>query len=69
MLRAARRFHDEAVLAEALTCLGDELITQGQRASALDQYRQVIDVLAGSQIPAVGVWAQRALHDHFEQYP
>ncbi len=69
VLRAARRFHDEAVLAEALTCLGDELITQGQRASALDQYRQVIDVLAGTQIPAVGVWAQRALHDHFEQYP
>jgi tetratricopeptide (TPR) repeat protein len=66
VLRTAGRLHDDAVLAEALTALGDELSMQGQKAAALDQYRQVIGLLDGSQISAVGVWAQRALHNRFE---
>jgi tetratricopeptide (TPR) repeat protein len=69
VLRAAHRLHDEAVLADALTALGDELAAQGQVASAIDQYRQVIGLLDGSQVTAMGVWARRALHDLLEQHP
>lgn len=63
-IRTARHLEDEALLAEGLTALGDEFAARGERESALDCYRQVLDALNGSQIPALETFARRALlHD------
>jgi tetratricopeptide (TPR) repeat protein len=60
-IQMAQRLEDEALLAEGLTALGDEFAARGERESALNCYRQVLQALDGSQIPALGTFAQRAL--------
>jgi tetratricopeptide (TPR) repeat protein len=58
----ARHLHDDALLAQAFTGLGDEWTARKERMAALSCYRQSLAVLDGSDIPAVGVWARRALY-------
>lgn len=64
LARAASRLDDVALLAQAFTVLGDELASQGdaEREAAMSCYRQVLAILDGSDVPALGVWARRALH-------
>lgn len=61
-MRVGQRFEDEAVLAQAFTALGDELAAQGRWDAALARYREVHGLLDGSDVPALGAWAARAVH-------
>lgn len=61
VIRRARRLDDVALLAEAYTSLGDELAALGETESARNLYQQVLAMLDGSDIPAVGIRAQQAL--------
>lgn len=65
--RTAQQRDDEALLAQAFTALGDELAALGEEESALNRYREVLAVLDGSDVPALGIWAHRALH-HFHEH-
>lgn len=62
VIRQGRTLGDEALIAQGLTALGDELIYRGERESALNCYRQTLGALDGSQVPALAVQARRALH-------
>jgi hypothetical protein len=62
VIRQGRTLGDEALIAQGLTALGDELIYQGERESGLNCYRQTLGALDGSQVPALAVQARRALH-------
>ncbi|GAC1448448.1 MAG: hypothetical protein PVSMB4_05600 [Ktedonobacterales bacterium] len=55
------RLRDEALLAQGWTALGDELNAQGETEQALYSYRTALSELEGSDIPAAGVEARRAL--------
>lgn len=63
----ARRIEDNALLAQALTTIGDELAALGRHDAALSSYARVLDTLEGSEVPALAVWAQSALHHAREQ--
>jgi|SRR5690242_4560360 len=52
---------DEALVAQALTSLGDELLASERTEAALVCYSEVLDVLKQSDVPAMGRWARRAL--------
>lgn len=58
----ARQLGDTALLAQAHTALGDEFRDTGQQSAALLCYSATLDALAPSDIPAVGIQAQRQLH-------
>ncbi|HEV8191356.1 MAG TPA: hypothetical protein VGP82_07700, partial [Ktedonobacterales bacterium] len=62
LVQFGRRLDDKGILAQAYTALGDELLFQGDAANATYRYRDVRALLRGSDIPALGVWAWRALH-------
>lgn len=65
-IRLGHELEDEAILAQAFTALGDELVAQGQTESGIYRYRDVQGLLDGSDVPALGVWARRALHKEWE---
>ena len=65
-MRLGHELDDEAILAQAFTALGDELVAQGQTESGIYRYRDVQGLLDGSDVPALGVWARRALHKEWE---
>lgn len=58
----ARRDRDRGLLAQAIIALGDELAARHEPESARAQYREALDVLRGTDMPALAVWAQRPLH-------
>src|SRR5262249_15306138 len=60
-MRLGHEWEDEAVLAQAFTTLGDELVSQGRPEAGVYRYRDVSGLLDGSEAPALGVWALRAL--------
>src|SRR5579859_1168690 len=55
---------DIALRAQAIVGLGDELMLTGDRESGLNLYRQVLQMLAGSQVPVLASPARRALRLH-----
>lgn len=57
----ARRERDDALLAQAFTALGDELLFQDKREQGMNLYRAVLNLLQGSEVPALAVWARRPL--------
>ncbi|HLJ81180.1 MAG TPA: hypothetical protein VKT52_06840 [Ktedonobacterales bacterium] len=57
----ARRERDDALLAQAFTALGDEMLARGERAQGMNLYRAVLEVLHSSDVPALEVWARRPL--------
>ncbi|MFI5273872.1 MAG: hypothetical protein ACHQ4H_12635 [Ktedonobacterales bacterium] len=59
--RAAHHLDDDALRAQGLTVLAEELDARGEHDAALNRYRDVLHVLDGSDVPAAGIWAQRAL--------
>lgn len=59
--RLARRRHDDALLAQAFTALADEMVFLGEREQGMNLYRDVLTLLHGSDVPALGVWARRPL--------
>jgi tetratricopeptide (TPR) repeat protein len=61
VIHKARKLGDPAVVAEAFTSLGDELLASGERDSAHNLYQQVLAMLDGGDFPAVGLQARRAL--------
>jgi tetratricopeptide (TPR) repeat protein len=61
VIQIARNEDDIALLAGGVTALADELAARGERESALNYYRQVLALLDGSDVPAVGIDARRAL--------
>lgn len=69
VVRRGRLLDDEAVLAQAFTALGDELAAQGDLEAAVHRYRDVRMLLDGSEVPALEVWARRAIHHLEEQHP
>ena len=62
VIHAARLLGDAALLAQAYTTLGDELAALNRLDAALSCYQHSLDVLKGGEVPALGVWAERALH-------
>jgi tetratricopeptide (TPR) repeat protein len=62
LVQLGRHLDDKGILAQAYTALGDELMFQGDAENAIYRYRDVRAMLHGSDIPALGVWARRALH-------
>lgn len=61
VMKQARKLDDEALLAQALTALGDELAAQGNTEASLESYRNALAVLDGTQTPVLLIPAQRAL--------
>ncbi len=59
-LRHGRERNDLGLQGLALTALGDELLARDLPHAALDCYRRVRHLLAGSDVQATGVWASRA---------
>jgi hypothetical protein len=52
---------DVAIKAQAYTALGDEFAGRGEKESARNCYRRTLDVLAYSQVGALGIPARRAI--------
>lgn len=61
VIHKARKLSDTALVAEAFTLLGDELMSSGETESARNLYQQVLAMLDGGDLPAVGLQARRAL--------
>jgi tetratricopeptide (TPR) repeat protein len=61
LIRAARRMADAALEVQATTTLGKELEVLGESEQALNLYRLVLARLEGTDVPALGTWARRAL--------
>jgi hypothetical protein len=61
VIHKARKLGDTALVAEAFTSLGDELMSSGETESARNLYQQVLAMLDGGDLPAVGLQARRAL--------
>ncbi len=61
VLRAAEQCDDLPLRVQAVTALGQELEARGEHSSALKCYRQALDIVEKSEVPALGVWARRAL--------
>jgi len=59
--RTAQRLGDTALLAQALTGLGEEFAARGEMESARACYRSVLSVLDGTDMPSLGLPARRAL--------
>ena len=57
----AKQRGDTALLAQSLTTLADELAFLGEVEQSLNINRQVLDVLHGSDLPALGLGSRRAL--------
>jgi tetratricopeptide (TPR) repeat protein len=57
----AQQLDDSALLAQAVTALGDELASLGEKEQALNRYRDVISVLDRSDMPTLSLPARRAL--------
>jgi tetratricopeptide (TPR) repeat protein len=62
------RGRDEALLAQALTALGDELASQQQSESAFHLYREAVHVAQRSNLPVYGLAARRALLQESEHH-
>ena len=62
LAREGRHYRDDALQAQALTALGDELVEQGEQESGLSCYREVFGLLDGSEAPVLAIWARRAYH-------
>jgi hypothetical protein len=69
LAQTAQRRSDHALLAQAFTTRGDELLTLGEADAARACYRQVLAILDGSDVSALGVWARRALHQMDREFP
>jgi tetratricopeptide (TPR) repeat protein len=69
LAREGRQLHDEALLAQAFTALGDELVALGELESGRRCYREVLGLLDGSEVPALAIWARRAYHRAREWQP
>lgn len=67
IIHAARRLGDTALLVQAYTNLGDELVALRRPDAALDCYQQSLDIVAGGELMALAAWSQRALHHAREQ--
>ena len=61
VIRQGRQDHDIAVLAQAYTTLGREYAALGQQESALSCYRRTLDIVSGTDIAALGMFARRGL--------
>jgi tetratricopeptide (TPR) repeat protein len=61
VMATAKRMQDIALLAQALTALGDELHAQRELEQAKQCWRQALTVLEGSEVLALRVLPQRAL--------
>jgi tetratricopeptide (TPR) repeat protein len=61
VLTTARKLQDTALLAQALTTLGDELAAGTNSEQAKNCWRQALAALEGSEVPALRVLPQRAL--------
>jgi hypothetical protein len=59
--RQAEELGDLALLIQALTARGDELASRQEPDAAANAYRAALDAARQSRLPALGVWAQRAL--------
>lgn len=57
--RAGQWLHDDALIAQAMTALGDELAARSEHESALNMYRQTIGHLDGSQASVLALPALR----------
>ncbi len=66
VIRLARRLQDVPLLGQAQTALGHELAWVGSAEQSRTRYRKALDVLTNSEVPAMGVWARRALLRHSE---
>ena len=69
VIRQGRTLGDEALIAQGLIALGDELTYRDEHESARNCYRQTLGALDGSQVPALAIPARRALHMADEQNP
>lgn len=61
VIKLAKSQHDEGLLAQALTTLGDELADMGDMESSINAYRATLAALEGTQVPVLALPAQRAL--------
>jgi tetratricopeptide (TPR) repeat protein len=66
-LRKGHRLHDEALLAQGYTLLGQEFASQGDNERAKNCWRETLHVLEHSEIPALRVPARRSLLRASEQ--
>lgn len=62
VIQTAEHLDDAALLAHAFTDLGDELTFTGRTEDACQMYAGVVEALEGTEVPALQVWARRALH-------
>jgi hypothetical protein len=61
VIRHAQRANDKSLEAQAFTSLGREYTVLGQPETSLSCYRRALDAVVGTEIPAVAVFARRAL--------
>jgi tetratricopeptide (TPR) repeat protein len=59
--RLGRTVPDDALVIQALTARGEELMARGEREPALVAFRQALDLARRSQVAAMGMRARRAL--------
>ncbi|HEX6796680.1 MAG TPA: hypothetical protein VF116_03070 [Ktedonobacterales bacterium] len=61
VVQGAKRIGNAALLAQAGTAWGLELVSRGWREVGLDQYRQTLADLRFTEVPAMGKWARGKL--------
>lgn len=59
--RMAQHLNDDGLLAQSFTTLGNEFAASGNQQAATALYRQVLQLLDGSDMPVLAVFANRAL--------
>lgn len=62
VIHTAEHLDDAALLAHAFTDVGDELALTGRTEDACQVYAGVVEALERTEVPALQVWARRALH-------
>lgn len=59
VIQRAQHDNDKVLLAQAYTTLGREYTVLGEPEASLDCYRRTLKTLEGTEVPAMGVFAQR----------
>ncbi|WIG59164.1 MAG: hypothetical protein OJF49_001911 [Ktedonobacterales bacterium] len=61
VVERAEKIGDIPLLAQAHTALGHDLLASGWTDAGLNSYRRTLDILRGTDVPAMGKWARDGL--------
>jgi hypothetical protein len=68
LAQEGHRLHDDVLVVQAFTTLGDELMAQGEETSGLNCYREAFNRTDGGDLVAFSLWARKAFRQQHERH-